>query len=204
MDVNIIIFGDSIVYGAWDYNKVGWVNRLRLLFEQKYTNYYTIFNLGIPGDTTSNIKKRFKQECSARYNPGANNIIIFSMGINDSQIIDKKNNIDIENFKNNIYSLIKMAKEYTNNILFVGLTSVNEAIVNPLPWDKNISYLNEEIRFFDYELKNICEQSEINYINISNLLSDEDLEDGIHPNNIGHEKICKQVYKYLEENIFKS
>ena len=42
MDINIMIFGDSIVYGAWDYNKNGWVNRLRMLFEQKYTDYYNI------------------------------------------------------------------------------------------------------------------------------------------------------------------
>lgn len=45
-DVNILVFGDSIVYGAWDDEKAGWVNRLRLVLEHQNDVYYNIFNLG--------------------------------------------------------------------------------------------------------------------------------------------------------------
>ena len=33
-DINILVFGDSITYGAWDKEKSGWVNRLRLALEK--------------------------------------------------------------------------------------------------------------------------------------------------------------------------
>ena len=39
-DINILVFGDSIAYGAWDDDKAGWVNRLRLILEDNSNQYY--------------------------------------------------------------------------------------------------------------------------------------------------------------------
>lgn len=41
-DIDILIFGDSITYGAWDSEKGGWVNRLRLTLENKGEIYFNI------------------------------------------------------------------------------------------------------------------------------------------------------------------
>lgn len=156
-DINILVFGDSITYGAWDKEKGGWVNRLRLALENDDSNnYYTIFNLGISGDVTESIKNRFDNECKIRFNKNDNTIIIFSIGINDTQNIKNKYRVSLETFRNNITNLINSAKKYTDNILFIGLLKVDESKVTPLPWDKEKSYLNTKIINFDKELKNIC------------------------------------------------
>lgn len=198
-DINILVFGDSITYGAWDNEKAGWVNRLRLSLEGKNDRYYSIFNLGIPGDTTIGVKKRFNNECKCRCDETARTIIIFSIGINDSYIVDGKNNVAISNFKENILDLINMAKKYTEDILFIGLSKVDEALVNPIAWDDSISYLNKEIFKFDKELENICVQNKISYLSVFDLLEKTDLQDGLHPNSVGHKKICDVILKYIEQ-----
>lgn len=193
-DINILVFGDSITYGAWDKEKGGWVNHLRLALENDNSNnYYTIFNLGISGDVTEGIKNRFDNECKIRFNKNDNTIIIFSIGINDSQNIKDEDRVLLGTFRNNVISLINSAKKYTNNILFIGLTKVDESKVTPLPWDKDKCYLNNKIIIFDKELKNICLENNVDYLYIYDLLELEELFDGLHPNNVGHQKICDKV-----------
>ena len=193
-DINILVFGDSITYGAWDKEKGGWVNRLRLALENDYSNnYYTIFNLGISGDVTENIKDRFDNECKIRFNKNDNTIIIFSIGINDTQNVKDEDRVLLGTFRNNVISLINSDKKYTDNILFIGLTKVDESKVTPLPWDKEKSYLNTKIINFDKELKNICLENNVDYLYIYDLLEGDELFDGLHPNNVGHQKICDKV-----------
>ena len=193
-DINILVFGDSITYGAWDKEKGGWVNRLRLALENDYSNnYYTIFNLGISGDVTENIKDRFDNECKIRFNKNDNTIIIFSIGINDTQNVKDEDRVSLETFRNNIITLINSAKKYTDNILFIGLTKVDESKVTPLPWDKDKCYLNTKIINFDKELKNICLENNVDYLYIYDLLEGDELFDDLHPNNVGHQKICDKV-----------
>ena len=193
-DINILVFGDSITYGAWDKEKAGWVNRLRLTLENDNSNnYYTVFNLGISGDVTETIKNRFDNECKIRFAKEDNTIIIFSIGINDSQNVKGEDRVSLEIFRNNIITLINSAKKYTNNILFIGLTKVDESKVTPLPWDKDKCYLNNKIIMFDKELKNICLEKDVDYLYIYDLLEIEELFDGLHPNNVGHQKICDKV-----------
>lgn len=199
-DINILVFGDSIAYGACDKEYVGWINRLKLDLEiqDKNNNYYSIFNLGIPGNTSSELRKRFKQEYNARHDQNARNIIIFSIGINDSQIINEKNRVSESNFVKNIVFLIKQARKFTNNILFIGLTRVDESKVMPVPWNSSIYYTNNEICKFDNSLANICSHRDISYLDVSNLLDNEDLDDGLHPNSNGHQKLYEKIYKQLE------
>ena len=188
-DINILVFGDSITYGAWDKEKGGWVNRLRLALENDDSNnYYTIFNLGISGDVTESIKNRFDNECKIRFNKNDNTIIIFSIGINDTQNVKDEDRVSLETFRNNIITLINSAKKYTDNILFIGLTKVDESKVIPLHWDKEKGYLNTKIINFDKELKNICLENNVDYLYIYELLEIEELFDGLHPNNVGYQK----------------
>ncbi len=199
-DINILIFGDSITYGAWDKENGGWVNRLRLALENKSEAYFNIYNLGIPGETTIDLKKRFDNECNYRFNTNDKTIIIFSVGINDSQIIKDKSLVLIKDFKKNIIKLIDKAKQYTPYILFIGLTKVDENRTNPVSWDNNINYSNEEVIKYNEVLKNICKEKVINYLEIFNLLDIKDLDDGLHPNNNGHQKLCEEILKYLQDN----
>jgi len=62
---NICILGDSIVYGAWDEEKHGYVNRL--MEDLKENNQVeNIYGLGIPGETTAGLLKRIDTELKIR------------------------------------------------------------------------------------------------------------------------------------------
>jgi len=96
MRKKICVFGDSITWGAGDREKGGWAARLKNYFGRISDFNVKITNLGISGDNTDDLLKRFKTEAVAR----EPNIIIFAIGTNDSQYIDSKDNprVNLENF----------------------------------------------------------------------------------------------------------
>ena len=65
----ILIFGDSIIYGAWD-REGGWAARLRKFLDEKTLTeedfYCLVYNLGISGDTTEDLLERFEFETEQR------------------------------------------------------------------------------------------------------------------------------------------
>ncbi|MDD4289852.1 MAG: GDSL-type esterase/lipase family protein [Patescibacteria group bacterium] len=198
MNINICIFGDSITWGASDFEKGGWVERLKTYCTEKYD--VNIYNLGIPGDITDNLLKRLKSEAIIR----SANIIIFAIGINDSSYVENKDNINkyLQKFDKNILRLIKISKKITDKIIFIGLTKVDEKKTVLIDFSKKKVYDNEVIEQFDNAIKNICEKNSLQYIEIKKLLNNEDLDDGLHPNSIGHEKmfdaILESVNKFLK------
>jgi len=194
----ILIFGDSIAYGASDNEFGGWVNRLRIYLDNKLDIDYNIFNLSIPGETTKDVLKRFQDECKARYQKGKKLMVVFAIGINDTQNIGDKNRVTIEQFKKNIKILINVTKKFTKEILFIGFTKVDEVKTVPVSWDNEKSFYNKKIVEFDKALENICEISSVKYLKVYDLLNLTDLEDGIHPNRAGHEKLFKSIFNKLK------
>ena len=196
-DICITVFGDSITYGAWDKENGGWVNRLRIMLENNTDNFYHIFNLGIPGETTTGVNAQFNYEYGYRFPPGFNNILVFAIGINDSLVGFDQNSVPIETFKSNITSLIEKSKKYTNNIVFVGLTRVDGDIIPQEPHPLMSTFINTEIDRYDKELKDICKNQSVKYIDVHNIVNTDELSDGLHPNSIGHQKLADKIYESI-------
>ncbi len=192
-DINILVFGDSIVHGIGDLRHGGWVKRLSLCLDKDGNYNYDVFNLGVSGEETEDVLKRFVSECKAIHVENKKTIIIFAIGINDTVIVKGEGIVTSDKFKDNIKSLIAEAKQFTDNILFVGLTKVDETKVVPLLWNKNKSYFNKNIIEFDGYIKEICLENMISYTSTYDLLDAEDLADGLHPNENGYEKIYEKV-----------
>ena len=191
---NICVLGDSIVYGAWDEEKHGYVNRLKeeIKNNKKIEN---IYGLGIPGETTEGLLKRIDSEL----NPRKPNTIIIAIGINDTIYIKSKNkeNVSIEGFIDNIKKIIDIVIKYTDNVLVLGLTRVIETLTTPILWNDDEMYFNNTIKKYDKALEEFCNINNIEYIKMFDLLEDEDFSnDGIHPNEKGHEKIYKVIKNY--------
>lgn len=197
---NICILGDSIVYGAWDEEKHGYVNRLREVLKES-TQVENIYGLGIPGETTEGLLKRIDAELNPR-NP---NTIIIAIGLNDTIYVKSKKQeaISQSNFINNIGQIIEITKRYTNNILVLGLTKVIEKRTTPILWNDDEMYCNSTIKEYDNILEEFCKSNNIDYIKMFELLEDNDFsDDGIHPNDSGHEKIYKAI-KEKGEKIYE-
>lgn len=196
MEKVICIFGASTTSGFWDLEKGGWVNRLRLYFDSKVNDdfYVTVYNLGIDGNNSGNLLKRFQGECEAR----EPDIIIISIGSNDSFINSKgKSNSSLKDFEENIFQIIKLAKKFTKKIIFLGLYDFDESKTKPVSWDANVNYINSIMKKYDLALKEIIEKADISYIDMNGLLENKDFEDGVHPNSRGHEKIFQKVKDFL-------
>ena len=196
----IAIWGDSVAQGFYDAEKEGWVARLieSLKNKNKNKNPKSIFNLSISGDDTNDLLYRFEVESTAR----KPELIIFAIGINDSQYYGTKDKsrISKEDSKNNLYTLIKQARKFTDKIVFVGLTRVEDEKVMPVPWKEGVFYDNENIKEYDSIIKEVCNEEKLFYIDMFNILELSDLEDGLHPNSQGHQKMAESIENYLVKN----
>src|SRR3990167_3090939 len=183
--MNILIFGDSITWGAYDPEQGGWATRLRNYFEAK-DNDTDVYNLGISGDTTADLLNRIEIEAKSR----EPNLIIFAIGINDAQFIHSTNGlrVSLDEFQQNLTKLLSIAKKFTGKIVFVGLTKVDESKTTPIPWNTNKSYTNENIKRLDTVIEKFCEENKLKFISMDIFVWNGDLIDGLHPNTKWHIK----------------
>jgi len=205
----ILIFGDSTTYGAWD-KKGGWVQRLREYLDEKTLSdpdtYYLIYNLGISGDTTENLLERFEFETAQRLNDRNEDeevIFMFGIGDNDSAFMHSKNDawVPPEKFKENIKRLIKLARKTPSKIIFIGLMPVDESKTDPIPWNTDISYKMENTKKFNEIIKSVCKEENVYFVEVFERLIKADypklLEDGAHPNSEGHKEISEIVKEFF-------
>lgn len=186
----IVVFGDSIAFGMNDI-KGGYVNRLKKDFE--------IINKSIPGETSSGILKRIKKNLE-NLSP---DIIMIAIGANDSTLVLKKNRVPLLVFKKNYKKIIKISKEHSKKIICLGITCVDESKMNPRTFRRYVSSTNSTIEKYNLAIKEIAKEEKLIYVHLQDLLKDDDLSDGLHPNSVGHEKLYEKLKKELL-NLSKS
>lgn len=194
------IFGDSIVWGESDIINGGWVNHLRRYLVERNI-ILGLYNLGIDGDTSKGLFKRFDNEISIR----ATTNIIIAVGINDSAYrkVLTNNETSPTEFANNIKALIKKAKHYTSHIAFIGLTNVDEFKTKPFILSSSGKcYDNGLIKQYNDIVKQIADEMKIPFIYCFNILNTHDVSDGLHPNTEGHLKLFHKIKDELEKVSF--
>jgi lysophospholipase L1-like esterase len=197
----ICAFGDSLVWGAWDQELGGWVNRLRLWFDSfddSDESYHFVYNSGIAGDNTRNLLSRIESECAAR----SPDIIIIGIGSNDSANEDNEISVPLEEFGDNLQSIITSAKEFCDHVVFLSLGPVNESQTSPVEWDSSLSYSNKRIKEYGAALAEVCKSNNVPIIDITDVLKDSELPDGLHFSPAGHEAIFQKVKTFLEEKFW--
>jgi lysophospholipase L1-like esterase len=203
-----VIFGDSIAAGCWDEHG-GWAERLRqYLYQQviasNYDLYHEIHNLSVSGDTTQDLINRFSAEMEARVWED-DSVIFFAVGINDSQVIleTSQNVVSLEQFEKNLQVLFTKANTYTAHTIAVGLTPIDEATVNPMPWKPENAYVTTEVKKYDTALQRVCNAHQVEYLPLHDVFSSTAtthfLADGVHLTSHGHEIIFAHVLQLLQE-----
>ncbi|KKP67971.1 MAG: hypothetical protein UR66_C0009G0061 [Candidatus Moranbacteria bacterium GW2011_GWE1_35_17] len=198
MEKIINIFGDSIAWGAFDKDG-GWVDRLKKDSMRDSSDYNIVYNLSIPNEVSDELLKRFQIENEAR-DP---NVIIIAMGVNDSSYTKTKDRVwvPLNRFEENIEELIKISRRFTQDIIFVGLIKVDESKTKDnLPEGMDEYIDNQSVIIYNAKIKEICENNNLLFIEMLDLLNDDDLEDGLHPNSKGHEKMFLRIKDFLVEN----
>ena len=209
--MRILIFGASIVQGFHDGSRGGWVNELAAYTNEKILKSVddydvSIFNLGISGDCTNRLLKRFESEAKTRLE-GKEGAIVFSIGINDTQryVNTGKLKTSIEKFENNIRTLIELSRKHTEKIIFFGVLPIIESMVQPMPWASDRAHYEKDLLEFNLKLKEVCGREGVTYAQMQDVYGesrDKLLHDGIHPSAEGHRLIFERVKKVLEaENL---
>ncbi len=210
----LFFMGDSITAGAWD-SKGGWAQHLsnKLLArsgtsERKHKGFYCApYNLGIFGDTVADVIRRLDREITARtYGDTPDNTVqlVFAVGVNDSVYLldEDRNHASDDIFKQDLISLLTLARLITDNITFIGLLPVDQPRTDPCPWTPSLAYRNEHIERFNAMIENFCGQEKLPFISFfDEWKSFPDLQnhftDGLHPNDMGHEKMAKKIGEAL-------
>lgn len=203
----ILIFGASITYGAWDLEG-GWVARLRKYADQKNLtepDYYTlIYNLGISGDNTTDVLRRFEFEVEQRIDEEEETVVIFSIGTNDAQLFRGKLRIEPVQYEKNLHKLYSLARKYSSKIIFAGLFPVDETKTCPRPSNKEKFYKNENLERNNEIIKEFCSKNGLLFIDIYNHFAkikyQELLEDGLHPTTEGH----RQMFEMIKDELIKN
>ncbi len=76
--MRILAFGDSFMLGAGDPYHLGWIGRTVL-----GRTDVTLYNLGVRGDTSSDVVARWRREAASRMGTGEPLRLVFSFGSND-------------------------------------------------------------------------------------------------------------------------
>ena len=96
--------------------------------------------------------------------------------------------------------LINQAQQFSKKIIFLGLTNVVESLVMPLPDTQNEYYRLKNIAAYNQHLQEVCQKNNLPFLDVLDLLSDAELEDGLHPDSNGHEKMYLIVRDYILNN----
>lgn len=211
---NILIFGASIVHGVGA-AKSGWADQIKQHFHAEMygpdgtgDGYYDVYELGIPGGSLPDLLARFEDELRARVGSATHNdiYVVFSAGTNDSKWHrdTAQHLFSADDFAANVHAFIHLAKEYTDNILAVGVTPIDES---QFPLENGQRLLsNERIRSFEQALQRTCEDEDVQFVPIFDRVPGDWTQaylgrDGVHPTDAGHEWIRSQVEPELRNML---
>jgi lysophospholipase L1-like esterase len=93
--------------------------------------------------------------------------------------------------------LIEISMENDRKVFVLGITRVIDVKTSPVAWSKIRFYKNEWIETYDKALEQVSRRNNVKFIPVFDLLDDEDLDDGVHPDEKGHEKIFRRVLENL-------
>lgn len=175
LDNNYIFLGDSITEG---YN-----------LDQYYSNY-PVVNSGVGGYTTDQILEKL-DKMVYRYNPTK---VFLLIGTND--IAQDRSQEHIINNIKQIIDNIKKNRRYTE---------IYVESIYPINPRKEKLRDNELINRINNDIKQLCEERDVTYINVHDLLIDDQgnlkseySNDGLHLTEKGYEVVTSKIKMYLK------
>ena len=195
----LVVLGDSGVYGWGDREGGGWCERLR----KHWMNLPiapVLYPLGIRGNGLEDIAKRWSNEwlCRGELKRKFPDGILVSIGLNDSANIgrqDGRPKLSAEAFRYGLMQLLGEMKTQTS-VMVTGLTPVNEEF---MPFAECLWYSNKAGEIYEAQIEEVCLERDIPFLPIHkefllqsnwiNLLEN----DGIHLNSNGHAWYFKRI-----------
>lgn len=204
----LFIFGASITYGVGA-EESGWADLIkRKLHDKMYRKHgigekYEVYNFAKPEATIEFVLKTFDEQ-KEHYQKSGKKIVILSVGMNNSKAEGSPENYisDVTEYKQKVEELLKKVIMQVDHVLFVGFTPVDESKTTPMR-EGGSYFWNDRIQEFNNACKETCEEQGVTFVDIPTdpeVWKKEYLyEDGLHPNQQGHQLMFKEVSLHLKK-----
>jgi len=189
--MHIAFIGDSFVNGTGDPEYLGWVGRVCANAHRQGCEI-TAYNLGIRGNTSTDIKERWQQEVTRRFPPAEDCRIVFSFGVNDTTWENGKTRVDGETSIENTSEILRLARSQYP-ILMLGLAPIDDR------------QQNDRSKQLSKQFSLVCAELNIPYLDIFSPLQHSTIwvkevaeNDGAHPRNSGYAELARLVETWSE------
>lgn len=180
-NTHILILGDSLTEGIGLVEEKTFPRLVEKELRAKGKDV-SVTNGGVSGSTTASGLSRLKWHLKKK-----TDILILELGANDGL-----RGINLVETQKNLDAIVEMAKEKKVKVLLLGLL---------MPPNYGKKYVND----FEIMYKKIAEKHKIPFLPflLDGVAGNKamNLADGIHPNELGHEKIAKDVTSFVEKNL---
>ena len=195
----LIVIGDSTVYGYGDNEGGGWGERLRKEW-MNIPHGVIIYPLGVRGDGIEKVALRWEREWLARGETRRNTPkgILLNIGLNDTARIgqrDGRHLLGIDGFEYGLERLINSIKKKTN-VFVLGLSPVDES---KMPFAGCLWYSNEFCSSYEKRMEEVCLNQNIPFLSTFKEMNSDKRsknwisQDGIHLNSEGHLWIYQRI-----------
>jgi len=184
----VLFFGDSFVNGAGDATGLGWPGRL-VAAAWNAGLPLTSYNLGVRGENTRGVSRRFRAEAEPRLIPGADNRMVIAVGANDVSLGESgEQEIATE-------ESVRLMSEMLDTAAELGATAM---LLGPGP--AGIPDHDARSRALGERFASLCRERGVRYVDVlDDLLASEPwartarANDGLHPSEEGYAVLAQLV-----------
>jgi acyl-CoA thioesterase-1 len=180
--VRILAFGDSFVAGAGDPAHQGWLGRA-LAGRPAVTAY----NLGVRGDTSADVLRRWSAEAEARLSPDEPCGLVFAFGSNDANATEGRPRLPAAESLKNAHQLLSQ-----------GAARAPVLMVGPPPAEE--PGLAARLEGLNEAFKTLCVRLKTPYIDVlrplavsGTWLAEAGAGDGAHPGAAGYQQMADLI-----------
>ncbi|KQC34984.1 GNAT family N-acetyltransferase [Frankia sp. ACN1ag] len=185
-DVRVCFLGDSFTAGVGDPTGLGWVGRLAARTENRGL-HLTAYNLGIRGNTSAQIRARWRQECLPRLSEAQEARLVLSFGVNDMTHDGQGLRVPPDRSVANLAALLTEA-----------LPILPVLMVGPPP--SGDPGRDERVAALDEQYASVCAAKDVPYITVFAALKEQPswqqeiaAGDGAHPAAAGYEQLTDLI-----------
>jgi len=189
MNIRLFFIGDSFINGTGDPEALGWVGRVCAALQTAGTEL-TFYNLGIRGDTTTLIARRWQAEVQCRLAPDSQAAFVFSFGANDINFLDGQQRVEGAKSLENAQAILATAQAM-GPVLMLGSPPVAD---DPAA--------NQRLASLCDAIESLCQRQNIPYISTWEAMSATPVwkeeaiaNDGAHPRAAGYQALATLVQR---------
>jgi len=201
--LRIGFIGDSITLGTGDADMLGWPGRVCARARAEGHDV-SLYNLGIRGETSEDIRQRWRSEAVRRLPREFACALIFSFGLNDCVLENgSRPRVSLDRTVANTREILSEAKAWLPST-FIGPAPVDDSRLPPqINPEREVRILNSQVEKLSVALAEVAGELGIPYLRLYPLLAASPRwhsimkqGDSVHPPKAGYELIAELVQQW--------